>query len=44
MRLDNPVARLLEPPARLVAILGCWWLTGLAFLTCAMSRRRAWTR
>jgi TRAP-type C4-dicarboxylate transport system permease small subunit len=35
MRLDNPVARLLEPPARCVAILGGWWLMGLAFLTCA---------
>jgi TRAP-type C4-dicarboxylate transport system permease small subunit len=34
MRLDNPVARLLEPPARWVAILGGWWLMGLAFLTC----------
>ncbi|MDO9710086.1 TRAP transporter small permease subunit [Paracraurococcus lichenis] len=35
MRLDNPVARLLAPPARLVAIIGGWWLLGLAFLTCA---------
>lgn len=35
MTRDNPVARWLEPPARLIAIIGGWWLLGLAFLTCA---------
>jgi TRAP-type C4-dicarboxylate transport system permease small subunit len=31
---DNPVARWLEAPARLIAIIGGWWLLGLACLTC----------
>ncbi|MDB5373084.1 MAG: transporter small permease [Belnapia sp.] len=35
MTQENPVARWLEPPARFIAILGGWWLLGLAFLTCA---------
>ena len=34
MTRENPVARRLEPAVRLVAILGGWWLLGLAFLTC----------
>lgn len=34
MRPDNPVARRLEQPARWAAIIGGWWLMGLAFLTC----------
>ena len=34
MRPENPVARWLEAPARVVAIIGGWWLLGLAFLTC----------
>ena len=35
MRPENPVARWVEPPARFIAIVGGWWLLGLAFLTCA---------
>lgn len=35
MRPENPVTRWVEPPARFIAILGGWWLLGLAFLTCA---------
>ena len=30
---DNPLARWLEPPARTLAIIGGWWLLGLAFVT-----------
>jgi TRAP-type C4-dicarboxylate transport system permease small subunit len=30
---DNPLSRWLEPPARFIAIIGGWWLLGLAFLT-----------
>ena len=32
---DNPVARLLGPLARLLAILSGWWLLALSFLTVA---------
>lgn len=34
MRIENPVARALAAPARWLAILGGWWLLGLAVLTC----------
>jgi TRAP-type C4-dicarboxylate transport system permease small subunit len=35
VRPENPVTRWVEPPARFIAIVGGWWLLGLAFLTCA---------
>lgn len=32
---DNPISRLLGPPAKLLAILGGWWLLLFSFATCA---------